>query len=440
MRRPDLARGFFPVGLTLLLLASRLDSVPTLSDPVSGAVPSSIHLSTPTLYLVLAPLFTLWDGISMLSMSRLKGFLLGLVVLYVIWRVGHWIRTRPTARSWRSWVRELGLLLISLGGLLLFLVAGAVWHRPMLSLAGTSPDDIVVDFHSHTNASHDVRDTWMRRFDLGANLRWHARAGFQAVFVTDHNVSRVSRVERGESPVISHQSAEIPAAVACPGIEVSAWQAHIVLLGDTLPVERGPYSRSLPGLLQLLRTSESAYGSVSLASLPEYRRSHWNRLDTLIQVGLDGFEVVNASPQANELTVPERDRVIELARRHNLFVVGVSDSHGWGATSMVWNLVQVQHPKSASTICSSILERLRSGFAAARILERHRLRPESRWPEWLTPLGVLWETWRGMGPGLTVAWLLWIWLIPLSIVPLRRLIRRGKIASRPESHSPLMDR
>jgi len=430
MRRPDGSQVLLPAALTLFLLASRLDPVPALSDPVNGAVPSSIHLSTPALYLLLAPLFTLWDGISMLSMSRLKGFLLGLVVLYVTWRTVHWIRTKPGAKSWRSWARELGVLLISLGGLLLFLVTGAVWHRPMLSLAGTSPEDVVVDFHSHTNASHDVRDTWMRSFDVDANLRWHTRAGFQAVFVTDHNVSGGSRVESREPAAVSHQSPVAAAAVACPGIEVSAWQAHIVLLGDSLPVEREPYSRSLPGLLQLLRTSESTYGSLSLASLPEYRRSHWNRLDTLIQAGLDGFEVVNASPKANELTLSERDRVIGLARRHNLFVAGVSDSHGWGATSMVWNLVQ-KHPGSTSTICSSILERLRSGFSAVRIIERHRLRPESRWPEWLTPLGVLWETWRSMGPGLTVAWLVWIWLVPLSIVPLRRLIRRAKIAGRP---------
>ena len=37
-----------------------------------------------------------------------------------------------------------------------------------------------------------------------------------------------------QSPVASRQLSE-GATVLCPGIEISAWQAHIVLLGDTLP-------------------------------------------------------------------------------------------------------------------------------------------------------------------------------------------------------------
>ena len=93
----------------------------------------------------------------------------------------------------------------------------------------------------------------------------------------------------------------------CPGIEVSAWRAHIVLLGDTLPVDRSRYNGSLEELLTLLATSDSALGALSVASLPEYRRNHWDRLDRLVAAGLDGFEVVNASPKANELTRAERD-------------------------------------------------------------------------------------------------------------------------------------
>ena len=190
----------------------------------------------------------------------------------------------------------------------------------------------MVDFHSHTNVSHDVEDTWMRGFDTDANLRWHTRAGFDATFITDHNV------RSPQSPVTSRQSSTA-STVGCPGIEVSAWRAHIVLLGDTLPVDRSRYNSSLEELLTLLATSDSGLGALSVASLPEYRRNHWDRLDRLIAAGLDGFEVVNASPKANELPRAERDSVIRLARAHNRFVVGVSDSHGWGATSMVWNLV-----------------------------------------------------------------------------------------------------
>jgi hypothetical protein len=393
-----------PLGLTALLLGARLLAAPPLSDPVAGSAPPSLHLGVPWLYLALAPLFTLWDGVSMLSMGRLRGFLFGLAALYLAWRTGRLLWPRPArATPPASMLKEIRTLAVALVLLAAFLVGGALWHRPMLALAGADPDDIVVDFHSHTNVSHDVRNTWMRGFDTEANRRWHTRAGFDATFITDHNSVA------GLQPRAAHQDG---LAVACPGIEVSAWRAHIVLLGDTLPVDRSRYNGSLDALLTLLATSDSALGALSLASLPEYRRNHWGWLDRLVAAGLDGFEVVNASPMANELPRAERDSVIALARAHNRFVVGVNDSHGWGATSMVWNLV---HPSQAtpSDPCSAVLRSLRTGFPAVRIIERHRLRPDAWWPTWLTPIGVVWETWRSMGWALTVAWIIWIWVIAL---------------------------
>src|SRR3954451_1077946 len=206
-RRADGIRGATPWVLTLLLLASRLSFVPPLSDPLGGQLPESLQLSVPPLYLVLAPLFTLWDGISMLSMSRLQGFLTGLAGIYVLWRLGWHILARPPLKSWRTWVREILTLLLSLAGLLTFIVAGAIWHRPMLSLTGVPWGYQVVDFHRHTAASHDVGGTWMSGYDLAANLRWHARAGFNVLFVTDHNVvSRESRAARERSEVGSRES------------------------------------------------------------------------------------------------------------------------------------------------------------------------------------------------------------------------------------------
>jgi len=414
-QRRTIARLAAPLGLTALLLCARLVAVPALSDPVTGTAPPSLGLAVPWLYLALAPLFSLWDGVSMLSMGRLRGFLFGLVGLYLAWRVGRlvWPKYDEAARATPrfSLLKEIRILAVSLLLLISFLVGGALWHRPMLALTGADPHDLVVDFHSHTNVSHDVQGTWMRGFDTEANRRWHTRAGFDATFITDHNT--VAGLPAGK-PGTGHRDGQ---AVACPGIEVSAWRAHIVLLGDTLPVDRSRYNGSLDALVALLATSDSALGALSVASLPEYRRNHWGRLDQLVAAGLDGFEVVNASPKANELSRADRDSVIALARARNRFVVGVSDSHGWGATSMVWNLVRRSGP-ALSDPCSAVLRTLRTGFPAVRIIERHRLRPDAWWPGWLTPLGVVWETWRGMGWALSAAWILWIWGI--SLRPRRR--------------------
>ncbi len=424
MRQRQVSSLAGPLVLAGLLLCARIVSVPALHDPVTSSAPASAYLNIPLTYLILAPLFTMWDGVSMLSMRRLTGFLAGLAVLYLLWRVAGAFRRRNRSdrRPIRSRVlREAVVLVASVALLLGFIVIGLVWHRPMLSLEGTHPDDAVVDFHSHTNVSHDVRDTWMRGFDREANRRWHSSAGFDAAFVTDHNVAgSQSPFATRQSRVTSRRSSEA-STVLCPGTEVSAWRAHIVLLGSTVPVDRSRY-KAFDGLVALLASSDSAYGALSLASLPEYRRNHWDRLDQLASAGLDGFEIVNASPKANELTRPEIGRVVDVARRHNRFVAGVSDSHGWGATSMVWNLVRTGG--TSPDPCSAVLSRLRSGFTAVRVIERHRLRPDDWWPMWLTPVGVVWETWRGMGWALTGAWLIWIWawaLLP-SLQALRRRI------------------
>ena len=145
-------------------------------------------------------------------------------------------------------------------------------------------------------------------------------------FVTDHNSVAGLRPHAGPPTL-------------CPGTEVSAWKAHVVLLGDSVPVDQGRYNGSLDALRTLLRDSDSAYGALSVLSLPEYERNQWARLDTLVAAGADGFEIVNASPKANELSRARRDSVVALARRTDRFVVGASDIHGWGATSMVWNLM-----------------------------------------------------------------------------------------------------
>jgi hypothetical protein len=392
-----------PLLLTAGLLLARAVAAPPLGDPLGAPLASSLHLAYPPLYVLFAPLFSLWDGVSMLSMSRLQGFLVGLVVLYVVWRGGRvvwrriaWSDSPPPRTPLR---REFGILLAALAGLALFLAGGLLWHRPMAALAGAGSEDIVFDVHSHTNVSHDVRGTLMRGFDTEADLRWHRRAGFDAVFVTDHNTTNGLRPHAG------------PPAL-CPGIEVSAWKAHVVLLGDSVPVDQRRYNTSLDALLTLLAESERMYGALSVLSLPEYERNHWTRLDTLVAAGADGFEIVNAAPKANEFTRAHRDSVVALARRTNRFVVGTGDSHGWGATNMVWNLMRLPGGRTAGpAVCQELLEGLRRGFGSSRIVERHRLRPDSGWPRWLTPVGVLWETWRGMNWTLTLVWLGWIWLL-----------------------------
>jgi hypothetical protein len=402
-----------PLFTTAALLIARAVAAPPIADPTGAPLPTGLDLSTPWIHLVLAPLFTLWDGTSMLSMSRLKGLVAGLVVFYAVWRA---------IRFWRHrrLIREAGYAILALIGFLLFVLVGATWHRPMIALGGVPEGVVVADFHSHTNASHDAQGL-MQGWDLEASRRWHQRAGFDAFFLTDHN---------SQSPAIGKARDGVP--YACEGIEVSAWRAHVVLLGRVDSIDRRPYTTSLEGVLRLIEDAATQFDALSIASIPEYERYHWNNLEVFVATGLDGFEIVNASPKANELARVRRDSVIALARRADRIVVGVSDQHGWGATSMVWNLVPLGngYPRGHNP-CSAILARLRTaGFEAVQVVERHRLRAEAWWPAWLTPVGLVWETWRGMGWPLTLGWLAWVWT--WATILHRRQRRAGLASTRSE--------
>jgi len=386
-----------PILLSVAILVAALFSFPALSDPTGKPVPPGVHLVVPSLYLSLGPLFSSWDAISMLSTSRMHGFVSGLGVLYILWRLAGGIR-RP-AQTWGAqFLRELLVASAAFVGLIIYLLVGALWHRPMIRLAGVPSNVAVVDYHSHTNASHDVRGTLVSRFDAEANRRWHARAGFDATFITDHNTIDGWAGHLGGLPEL------------CPGIEVSAFGAHTVLLGDTLPVQSSRYDGSLDSLLALLRQSESLYGSIAVASIPEYATNHWANLTRFLDAGLGGFEVVNTAPKANELSRIQRDSVIALARSRNRLILGVSDEHGWGATNMAWSLSKLPGWERGGPVCSVLLNHLRhAGFGAVQILERPRLRPDDWWPMWLTPVGTIWVLWRSMGWPLTLSWLAWLW-------------------------------
>lgn len=397
--------------ITLALLAARLFAAPALTDPTGAALPTGLGLKAPPLYLALAPLFSLWDGVGMLSLSRLRGFLAGLGLLYLLWRVLAWRHIRTHRSLPRAVGREVVVLLLSLAGFVAFLAGGLLWHRPMLSLRGVPPNLLVFDIHSHSNVSHDVRGTLMDGYDAEANRRWHARGGFDAFFLTDHNTV-------ANLPPIHNRRARHPAL--CPGIEVSAWRAHIVLLGARQNVPRDDYADSLAGVLDLIHDAGPRYGALAIASIPEYVENHWQNLPAFISAGLAGFEVVNAAPKANELTQVRRDSVIALARTHDRLMLGATDSHGWGATSMVWNLIALPGWREQGSPCPRLLAALQSGgFSTVQVVERHRLRPEAWWPSWLTPVGVVWETWRGLTGPLTVAWLGWIWAVA-GLLYLRR--------------------
>jgi hypothetical protein len=394
----------------LILVAKFLFPAPALSDPAGGAIAAAVSLYFPLLNILLAPLFDLWDGVTMLAMPRLHAFLVGAVTLGAAWSIGGAIVERKL-----HWGRATARLALFVTGLALFVLGGIAWRRPMAHLTGLTSGSWVVDLHSHTTVSHDVKGWLQDDFDLGTSRRWHARGGFDAFFVTDHN--RVDGWANGT---------ELP--LACPGEELSLWGAHIVVLGSTDSIPRGMYADSMPGILRLLAESESRWGGITLASIPEYDDNHFADLPQWIAHGLDGLEISNAAPKANRQTRAHRDSVIALARARDRWIAGVTDQHGMGATVQAWTLVEPmvladRIPDDRPHSCREIIAALSAkGASATRVLERHRLRVDSPWPMFATVIAVPWEGWRAAGIWQVVSWLGWLWATMLMMARRERRV------------------
>ena len=388
---------------TALILLATLVSVPAISDPLGAPLPEGWHLHKPAGYLLLAPLVTLWDQIAMLSISRLTGFLAGLGLWYLAWRLR--VRLTRQVRWPQAVLRELWVAAVAVAGFLGFVLLGLTWHaRPVARLAGLAVDEATVEIHSHTNASHDVRGFLVEGFDAAASRDWHERAGVDLVFITDHNTTRGWSLFRGDLPLARTQ--------ICPGIELSAHGAHVVVLGEPLPASQQPYRGSPEDRARLFAEIAASPGAVAIASLPEYR----GQVEQFIAEGVRGFEITSASPKGNEFPRAERDSVIALARRHGLLLVGAGDQHGYGATPMVWNVMQVPGWRTGERPpCAAVVSQFRSGGPeTVRIAERARLRADSALPWILTPLGVLWMAWATASLPVALSWLAWIWMAALA--------------------------
>jgi hypothetical protein len=378
---PFVRRHWLALLLAALVLATALWSFPPLVDAVTGALPGEVELIRPSLYVVLAPLSNLLDALTFFSVDRATVF----VIVWTVALAGlaAW---RPTP-WWRRGLRAVGGAAVVWG-----LVAATVLApRPVPRLRATGPGLTILDYHAHTNASRDGRSG----FGPAELAAWHAAQGFDATYVTDHNVVFNLPIESA-----------IP---LLPGVEWSVHRQHVVALGPVRDIDRAKFSGSTPNLLGVFAELHRQ-GALGLASLPEYWANHREDLEQFVAAGVDGFEIVNCSPKGLAFTRASRRSVIELAARANLLVVGASDTHGWGKVTCVWNV-------SRTGV---------EGFRANRVLARPVALAQSDAPAWTAPLSQLWLMFRGLDWDERASWLTWLALITIyRAVPRREGTKAG---------------
>ena len=357
-----------PIALTLiaLVLLSALAPLPALVDAVSGAPLADVDLVRPTLYTLLAPVTTVLDALTFLSLERAKAFLLVWVPAVALWGL-----LRQGSLRWRLLFAALGALAV-----VLLVVAVLVLPRPVPRLVAADSTLTVIDYHAHTALSHDGRRGWT----LADLAEWHAAQGFGASYVTDHNVVFNGRVE---DPIR-----------LLPGVEWSVYDQHIVALGAVAPIDRGVYGRDTRAMLSLFGALHRQ-GAIGIASLPEYWRNHWPELDAFAAAGADGFEIVNCAPKAIGFPAAARAQVLQIARARDLLVVGASDNHGWGKVTCVWNL------SSPSA----------HGYRSNRVIARPIALAQGEWQPWTAAYTQPWLMLAGLSWSERSSWLTWILVI-----------------------------
>ncbi len=451
--RRTLASLRWPLAGTALVVAGALGATSPLIDPERGtAVDASLAL--PAIYHVASPLFAVLDQLSLLTLRQHEALLLTVLVLLITWRA---IAMRGVAFCRWRFGRDLRATAVVLGVVLAVYGGGLFVPRPMARLELHDADDIAVDFHSHTNESHDVRGS----FSLGANRAWHMAAGFGAVYVTDHGAEAAERSAASIATVNPARAGD--GIVMLPGLEVVDGGTHVIALAGAFSAEERDARtienvRDRPRKLAVaeepstrVRASETRLPP----ALPPLRRSvliqtlpaALSHIGTagLERIGsaLSAIELIDAAPRGLEQSARDRDSVLKIADRYDLAVVAASNNHGLGRTAAAWSVLHLPgwRDDSPAVLAQRIEERvLTERRRAVAVIARRgiALAAPTTLTLALTGPEVLWESVTTIGNWDRVSWLFWIWALPLTqmVMAYRRRLRRLRLTMADHSHPP----
>jgi len=378
----------FPLFLSGLILLSQAFPLPSpVRDAATLQGVTGFTMHYPLGHLLFTPFCGLADVLTVLSYHQ--GIVMGIWVVTLFFILGGW--------------RRGGVCFFLL---LVFVAWGALIPRPMGRLVAGDPDVLLIDFHSHTRYSHDGRPM----FTPERNMAWHRDQGYAASFITDHNRVEASQIANRESeadwPKTGYRSLQ--------GEEVSLQKTHLIILGSHEKVDNRPYDgdfAKIPGFVADMHKKNYPV----IASLPEYWLYHWGAgVQDFVKWGMDGFEIVNSAPKALDFPPAYRVQIVDLCRSQNLFMTGISDNHGYGYATAVWNAMTLPGWQSLGSeqLEKAVLLQLKTKrFHAVQVLERVKFFPETSLQLAFSPLGTFWIYWRSLQPVQAIAWVVWLWLI-----------------------------
>lgn len=343
---------------------------------------------------------------SLLTDRQHVAVLVGALVLLLAWRGYRLLRP-----SWagRCPLRNLAVGTAGFGSIVAFYGFGVLGARPMAAIETADLELAIVDFHSHTDSSHDGRSG----LDVGVRRAWHRAAGFDLVYVTDHTTIEAGLEAAKDNPRRAGDGISL-----LPGREVVFRQQHVLVLGDHDPNETIPYDVRWPTLIQTIPND------LSRVPIPEHGRHE----------GVHAIELVDGDPRALRQTLEEREHILALADSLDLALIAGSNHHGWGRAAAAWTLIRVPGWRELppAEVGRRVEVEIRRGRGTgARIVERPRLSggtsDESTVVAAMAFPRLGWHVLTGLTPAERIAWLGWI----ASAALLVRMRSRRRTRSRP---------
>ena len=398
MIRSSRRRHRLPLALIALVALGALFAILPLQDAATAQPLPFAHLDQPFLYLLGAPLFGIWDTLSLLTVSQHYAVIATLVLLYVARRV---LAVRSLRREMaadpapdiprrgltvmRSALELLGAI-AALIALLAFYAAAVFLPRPMVAIRLDDPDLLAVDFHSHTNRSHDG---WSR-VTAARSRAWHEDGGFDAAYITDHYTwAGVDDATPGNPARAGDRT------VMLSGMEVRLRDRHVNLLGD-----RERYVFALDSTWHHLDPDSIAAARERGAPPVTMVYTIPGPLHRIVPLGPESpagvvaVELSDGAPRGLEQVKAERAEILAIADSLDLAVVAGTNMHGWGRTVPAWSVMRLpgwreMSPDELGGAIEGVLHRDRRG-AVAVVERRMPYHDGSR-----------------VGIAATVPWLLW---------------------------------
>lgn len=392
--------------MSALILATSLFAFPALTDAATGARVGDARLVMSGWYVALAPLCNTLDALSMFSGRQHFAFFATSAISYALWR--RLRLTAPVSARVRCG-KETLIASLTLLSLVLLYAGGTMLRRPLARLVMGSPDDVIVDFHSHTSYSWDGR----RDFTPMTNRRWHRDSGFDVSYVTDHGTFDGAREGAARNPARAGNG-----VVLLSGIEVRSDGRHLDILGtdasDSAAYQRDDLDEGM--FVRTVRPKQSVAPLV-LLTLPGHLNTE------ALDVPIDAVEISDGAPRALSQIDDQRQRILDLARERDVALIAGSNNHGWASASPAWSVMEIAGWRAMTptqldaAIRSTILRR---GFKAVRVIERRSAGPVSYSALAATVPVAAWRMLATLSWTERSAWLCWIWIGWAAVMLIRR--------------------